>query len=76
MALCFVFVFCFFGEEVTSHFNSVDDALYQCDWIMFPLEWQKNMPIAMILAQRPVYIGNFNAIHCTRETFQKVIYSD
>lgn len=73
-ALCFVFVFCFFGEEVSNHFQFIEDALYQCDWDGLSLDLQKNMPIAIILAQRPVYIGNFGAVHCTRETFQKVVY--
>lgn len=71
-ALVFSYFICFFGDEVTTHFAYVNESIYLCDWYLFPLKMQKSLPPMIILAQKPLYIGNFGPVHCTRDTFKKV----
>lgn len=72
MAMPSLFTICYFGDEVTTHFDAVNESINQCAWYSFPLKIQKNMPMMIRLAQKPVYIGTFAEIHCTRETFKTV----
>lgn len=71
-ALVFSYLICFFGDEVTTHFEDVNESIYLCDWYLFPLIMQKSLPPMMILAQKSLYIGNFGPVHCTRDTFKNV----
>lgn len=70
--MSWLFVICYFGDEVTIHFDGVGNDVYQCNWYEFPLKMQKCMPMKITLAHKPVYIGSFVQIHCTREIFKRV----
>lgn len=67
-----IYLFCDFGENVTSRFLSINDVIYECHWYSFPEEVQRILPIIMVSAQKPVYIKGFGNILCTRENFKKV----
>lgn len=73
-AMPWMFLICYFGDEVRIHFSSINESLQSCAWYAFPLEMQKCIPITMQMAQKAVYVGNFGEIHCTREIFKKVNY--
>lgn len=72
VALPWLFVVCHFGDEVRIHFEALNESITQCVWYEFPLEMQKCMPMMIQMAQKPVFIGTFGEIHCTREVFKKV----
>lgn len=71
--LGWLYVMCYFGDEVTSSFESVSDATYQCNWYLFSLPIQKHVILMMNMAQQPLYIGNFGSIHCTRDIYARVL---
>lgn len=65
--------FCYFGDDVTTGFESIEDSIYQCSWEEFPMDTQKIYTILMIHSQKSVYIEAYMNSQCTREVFQKVI---
>lgn len=69
-----LFLVCWTGDEVTIHFEIIQDAAYRSAWYLLPLRIQKSIPNVIIFAQKPVYVGNFGEVHCTRETFKKVCF--
>lgn len=73
-ALGWLYVKCYFGDEVTYHFGAIDESINQCTWYLFPLEMQQFLPMMIILAQKPVYVGEFGKIHCTRTTYKNVSF--
>lgn len=70
--LGWLFVICYFGDEVTSHFDSINDAAYQCEWHSFNSKMQKHLQIMICTAQKAVYIGHFGQVHCTRGIYASV----
>lgn len=75
-SLVWLYLICYFGSEVASHFQSIAVTIYQCDWYLFPLNMQKWLPMTLALAQKPIYICQFGQIHCTREIFKRVCFYD
>lgn len=76
VVILFLYVFCHFGDQITQQFNDVQDAVFNMAWYKFPLEMQKNIPMIISLAQKEVYVEAFGNIHCTREIFMKVKFSE
>lgn len=71
-AFVWIFIICDVGNEVTTHFSSIDDAIYECAWYKLPLNLKKYIPFMMMIAQKPIYIQSMGYIRCTRETFRMV----
>lgn len=71
-SVVWLYLICYFGDEVASHFRSISDSMYQSDWYLFSLEMKKSMIMVLAAAQKPVYICKFGQIHCTREIFKSV----
>lgn len=67
-----IFMYCEFGEHVTDRFDEINDALYECNWHLFPYKIQKMLPIIMIGIAKPVKISGFGNISFTRETLKMV----
>lgn len=67
-----VFIYCDFGERVTSEFNQITEAVYQFDWYTFPMKIQQMMPNIIIATQEPVVVRGFANTMCTRESFKMV----
>lgn len=65
-------LFCYFGDEVTTGFETINESIYQCSWVEFPLDKQKILTILMINSQKSVYIESCMNIRCTRDMFKKV----
>lgn len=68
-----MFLFCYFGEVVTTAFEELSDEIYQCDWDTFSYKIRRILPNIMLVAQEPVHIQAHGGIRCTRDTFKKVI---
>lgn len=66
------FLFCEFGESVTSQCNELNDALCQCEWYLFPIDLQRMFPIIMLTAQKPNILKGFGGVSLTREAFKNV----
>ncbi|XP_031621400.1 odorant receptor coreceptor-like [Contarinia nasturtii] len=67
-----IFLFCYFGENITSEFTDLNDHIYHCDWHLFPRDIQRMLPILLINTQRPVILKGFGNILCTHENFKTV----
>lgn len=70
--LGWLFVICNFGDEVTSHFDSINYEAYQCDWYLFNSKMQKHLHLMIHMTQNEVYIVNFGQVHCTRQIYSSV----
>lgn len=66
-------VLCFFGDEVNTQYENIQNEIYDCDWLEYPLKVQKLIPTILIVAEKPVYIQGFMNVRCTRESIRKVI---
>lgn len=69
-----IFLYCEFGDNVSSRFSEINDAVYTCDWHLFKFECQKILPIVLVAAQERVVIKGFGNIGFTRDKFQKVFF--
>lgn len=69
------FVFCHFGERVTSEIETINAIIYNCDWHIFTVEMKKCLIIMMQIAQKPVYIHSYPPILCTHDVFKKVNFT-
>lgn len=70
--LIWLFLFCYFGDEVTSRFIEISDLTYDCPWHLYPNKLRKNFKLMMLVAQKPVYLEGIAGIKCTRIMFKKV----
>lgn len=68
-----LFLFCYFGNQVTTRFTDIGETIYQCDWYSYPMEMLNEMPLVISIMQKPIYLRAFGSLQCTREIFQKVI---
>lgn len=66
------FLFCEFGEMVTSAFNSLD--MFDCNWFLFPMDIQRLLPTIILNARQPVVFRGFANVLCKREAFRSVSY--
>lgn len=68
-----VFLTCEFCEQLTKHFEMLEDAVCQCNWHLFSLKMQRIFVVVLTSAQQPVAIEGFGNALCTRDAFKKVI---
>lgn len=71
-ALGWIYIFCHFGNKVTSAYQELNESIYLCDWHLFPMEIRKYLPILIMIVQKPIYMRGFG-FNCTLETFKTVI---
>lgn len=67
-----LFLFCEFGEQLTSEFNMFDEALCQSNWYSFPVYVQKLLLILMPNTQEPMLMQSYGNLVCARASFEKV----
>lgn len=66
------FLYCWFGEDVTTSFDNVGDIAFMADWLQYPAEFHKGIQMIIHISQKPVYMRGFSTIYCTRDVFKKV----
>lgn len=71
--MTWLFIYCYFGDKVTSQFSSICDTLCSINWYLLPLNIQKTLPMVVFAAERFVYLKGFGSTSCTRETFKRVL---
>ncbi|XP_031634447.1 uncharacterized protein LOC116347847 [Contarinia nasturtii] len=67
-----IFLFCYYGQEVSTAFEELDDEIYQCEWYEFSYKVQRIFPIMMIVAQETVNVESTGDFVCNRVTFNKI----
>lgn len=63
---------CDFGEEVSTSFSLLGAAIFNVSWHLFPMAQQKYIILMTAMAAKPILMGGFADMHCSRETFKKV----
>lgn len=71
-SFCSMFVFCHFGEFVSSRFDEINNAMSQNEWYLFPAKIQRVFPLVISVTQRPVVICGFGNLLLTDDSFKRV----
>lgn len=69
--IAFLFFYCYSGDFVTTHFKSINDTMWRCEWYFYSKKIQRLLPFMIMMAQNPVYLRGFGNIRCTLETFKR-----
>lgn len=68
------FLFCEFGESLTSQCNELNDVICQSEWYLLPVDLQRMLPTIMLTTQKPNILQGFGGVSLTREAFKAVRY--
>lgn len=71
-AFLVLFVYCEFGQHLSSGFELLNDDIYQFNWHLLPVDLQRTWNIILVTTQRPVQLAGFGNYICNRESFQRV----
>lgn len=69
-----LFVYCYFGQKVTTKFATVADECYDVQWYAYPLEAQMRVKMMVMRSQRPFSFRGYFISSCSLATFQSVSY--
>lgn len=72
MAYLQVFLFCFFGQRLSSNFDDLNDSFYDCEWYRFAVKSRKFLHAILLATQYPVRIRGFGRYSCTHDTYKRV----
>lgn len=72
MSFTIIFCVCEFFERTTDHLEKLGDALYECEWHLFPIDMQRILVTVMANAQQPIMIRGFGNTLCIRDSVKKV----
>lgn len=72
IAISNIFVYCYFGQKVTTKFGQIANEAYASQWYNYPLNEQKALMLMMIRAQRPFYFTGYFISSCSLPTFKAV----
>lgn len=70
--LPFFYLLCNSGGKVTAAFVDLNESIYRMSWYLYPMECQTNVLVMVMMANKPVYLGGFSSLKCSRETFKQV----
>lgn len=70
LSFSFIFIICECGEKVCNAFNEINKEIDKLDWYLFPIEIQRNLPMLIIISQKPVIIQGYGNIWYNREAFK------
>lgn len=72
LASCFVF--CYFGEQLTTECSGIERSINETFWYLMPIQVTKKLPTMIAMTQRPICIKGFAKISCTYEFFKRVFH--
>lgn len=73
IVLMSLFAICELGERISNAFDEIGDEIYQMDWLLFPIEMKKMLPLILMNAQQPVLSLSIGSFTTSRETMSSVI---
>ncbi|XP_033175465.1 odorant receptor Or1-like [Bombus impatiens] len=68
-----VYLYCWFGNEVTLKSNKVRDAIYDMDWTMLPTEVMKSLLLILIRTDRPVKMTSGHVVVLSSQSFVSIM---
>lgn len=63
---------CEFSARLTNQFETICDALLQCNWYLYPIKLQKMLIMVIVNVQQPVQVAGFGNMKCSRDSFKQV----
>lgn len=72
VVMMWLFIYCFFGDQLTNQFESLGPTVYQCNWYFWRLDFLRVLPFTILATQKLIHMRGFGNSSCTRETFKKV----
>lgn len=67
-----LYLYCVFGKMTTESFEKISDAMYECNWQEFPVDFQKYLLFMITNAQRRLFYDGFGLVVLNLYTFCKV----
>lgn len=67
-----LFIFCYYGNMVTSECQLVSISAYDTLWYLYPIELQKYIIPIMQRSQQPFYFTGFKITVCSLQSFTNV----
>lgn len=67
-----LYLYCFFGIKATMSFVQMADTLFECNWQVLPVHFQKYWILMIKNAQKPIFYHGFGMAVLNLETFSKV----
>lgn len=67
-----LFLLCFFGKLAHENFLNMSDCLFECNWLVYPINIKKYILFMIMNTQRPIYYHGFGIAVLDLITFLKV----
>lgn len=64
-----MFIFCYFGNVVTTKSAAVADKAYQTMWYKYPVRMQPHIILIMMQSQKPFYLKGYELMLCSLQNF-------
>ncbi|XP_026671184.1 uncharacterized protein LOC108626940 [Ceratina calcarata] len=68
-----VYLYCWFGNEVTLKSSKVGDAIYEMDWTTLPVNVMKDLLLIMVRSTRPVKMTSGYVLTLSVESFRSIM---
>ncbi|KAJ3663410.1 hypothetical protein Zmor_007676 [Zophobas morio] len=70
-----IFVYCWFGNEVTLQSGNIPSATFESNWIGKPLEVRKSLVLIILRSQKPIKMSALNLFYLSLDTFMTIMRS-
>lgn len=71
--LPFLFLTCHIGENVTTAYAGMNEAMFNISWYLWPVELQQHLVPMILIAGQPVYFNSIVSLNCSHESYKRVI---
>ncbi|KAL0119576.1 hypothetical protein PUN28_007789 [Cardiocondyla obscurior] len=68
-----IFLYCWYGNEVTLKSTEIGSAIYEMDWSVLPADLMKTLLMIITRSKKPIKITSGNIITLSNESFMKII---
>lgn len=67
-----LYLYCYYGKYATDSYASYANCLYNSNWIILPLNFQKLFVVMIGHAQQPLFYHGYGMVELNLETFARV----
>ncbi|KAL6436729.1 hypothetical protein ACFW04_004867 [Cataglyphis niger] len=68
-----IYLYCWFGNEVTLKSIEVGNAIYEMDWSILPVDLMKTLLLIIIRSKKPIKITSGYIVTLSNESFMKIM---
>ncbi|XP_069704800.1 odorant receptor 10-like [Periplaneta americana] len=73
VALAQVFLYCWFGNDLTYESDSLTKAIYDCPWYEAPIPFRKSVAIMLSRTMKPSYLTGGKLYVLSLETYRAIV---